>query len=511
MGIGAKVKRARGAGVPLLAVTSADQAAVVREVSQSINDNGGGAVISWDCIQGWIPLNEAGRDAVNSLPGDPVEVTGPFVESLRAARTFLPAGGTLLCLNAHLALKDGGGPNLGSVQAVSNLRDLFKGDGRVLVLLAPDWALSPELRESVIVLEDDLPGRDDLRGIIITLCESAGVHIPAGETLEVSIDAVCGLSAFSAEQATALSITAKGLSLPALWERKRKMIEQVPGLRVMPANVDYSLVGGCQGFKDELSAIMMGPKAPRVVVLIDEIEKAMTGSGGGDLSGVSSDQLGVLLSSMSENEWTGVILVGPPGASKSWLATSLPGQFGCQGIAFDLGGCKGSLVGESESKIRAAMATIKAIGGVRVLFVATSNGIDSLRPELRRRFSCGTWFADLCDPVERRSVWEISLRRFGHDVQGVDDLVSKSEGWSAANIKDCCFVASMKGCRPEQSMGSVIPAARMDPEGIDKLRRGAAGKYNSVSTGQVYLMTVGSVPGSAAFAAASRRVVTGGE
>jgi hypothetical protein len=510
MKIGVKVKKARGAGVPLLAVASADQAAVVAEVAQSINDNGGGAVISWDCIQGWVPLNEAGREAVNSLPGDPAEVTGGFVECCRAARVFLPAGGTLLCLNSHLALRDGNGPNLGAIQGVSNLRDIFKSDARVLILLAPDWSLSPELRESVIVIDDDLPARESVGAIIRTICDGAAVPVPEGDAFESAVDSLMGGSAFAVEQSCALSITAKGFSQPLAWERKRKMIEQVPGLRVMAGDVNYSLVGGCEGFKREMSQIMRGPRAPRVVVLIDEIEKAMAGSGGGDLSGVSSDQLGVMLSGMSENNWTGVILVGPPGASKSWLASSLPGEFGVQGLTFDLGVCKGSLVGESEQKIRAAMSCIEAIGGERVFFLATSNGIQSLKPELRRRFSCGTWFADLCDPVERKSVLEISMRRFGHAVAGVDELVSRTDGWSAANLKDLCFVAAMKGCKPAESFQSVIPAARMDPEGLDKLRRDAAGKYNSVSTGQVYSLTLG-VPSSQSFSAAGRRVSVGGE
>lgn len=505
MAIGAKVKRARGAGVPLLAVSSADQGAVVAEVAAGIN--GAGAVISWDCIRGWVALNPPAQSVISELGRDPAEVTGPFVESLRAALMYLPEGGTLFCLNAHLALRDGNGPNLGSVQAVSNLREPFKANSRVLVLLAPSWDLGAELRESVIILDDDLPDRATLAGIIGTICESAGVVAPEGDAFEVAVDSISGLSAFSAEQAVALSITGKGLSQSLLWARKEKQIEQTAGLRVMPANVNYSLVGGCDGFKRELRAIMTGPKAPRLVVFIDEIEKAMGGASGGSLDGgVSSDQLGVLLSSMSENEWTGILLVGPPGASKTWLANSLPGEFGVQGIAFDLGSCKGSLVGESEQKIRAAVRTLEAIGGSRVLFIATSNKISSLKPELRRRFSLGTWFADLCDPIEREAVLRISMARFGHEVQGVAELVARTEGWSAANLKDLCFVSMMKGCAPAESFSSVIPAARMDPAGLDELRREAAGRYNSVSTGAVYSMVVGAAP-----TVVGRRVQVGGE
>jgi hypothetical protein len=188
------------------------------------------------------------------------------------------------------------------------------------------------------------------------------------------------------------------------------------------------------------------------------------------------------------------------------------GEFGVQGIQLDLGGLKGSLVGESESNMRAAIRTIEACGGERVMWLATCNDISSLKPELLRRFCAGSWFADLPDEVERGAIWAISLKRYGLACDSSsDELVKRSEGWSGANIKDACYLASIKGCSVESSARGVVPAAKREAERIESLRKLSAGRFRSVSTGELYTYNLGGSTGAVSFAAASRRVVAGGE
>jgi AAA+ superfamily predicted ATPase len=86
--------------------------------------------------------------------------------------------------------------------------------------------------------------------------------------------------------------------------------------------------------------------------------------------------------------------------------------FGAPTFALDLGATKGSLVGQSEERIRGAMKVIRAVSGDGAFFVATCNKLDALPPELRRRFRYGLWFFDLPTVDERAPIWMINMRKF---------------------------------------------------------------------------------------------------
>ena len=50
--------------------------------------------------------------------------------------------------------------------------------------------------------------------------------------MQRAVDALIGLAAFPAEQVVAMSLSKQGLDAEQLWERKRQIIEQAPGLKI---------------------------------------------------------------------------------------------------------------------------------------------------------------------------------------------------------------------------------------------------------------------------------------
>src|SRR5256885_15006009 len=76
---------------------------------------------------------------------------------------------------------------------------------------------------------------------------------------------------------------------------------------------------------------------------------------------------------------------------------------------------------------------IDAVSQGRSLWIATCNSITSLPPELRRRFTLGTFFFDLPSAEERRAIWNIYVNRWRLTGELPDD-----EGWTGAEIKECC-------------------------------------------------------------------------
>ena len=102
------------------------------------------------------------------------------------------------------------------------------------------------------------------------------------------------------------------------------------------------------------------PPAPSVKRMRAAVEKAMAGATG-DTSGVSQDLLASLLSYMQDRAASGIIAVGPPGSGKSAWAKATGNTGKIPTIVFDLGGMKGSLVGQSEANIRSALKLVSAV------------------------------------------------------------------------------------------------------------------------------------------------------
>ncbi len=498
MSITKELLNARRVAVPVVGIASADQAACEGSIRQGCN--GSIPLIHWDCVRGAVPLNEPGESALSDLceGSSPADVTVEPVQFLSMCQKL--ADGTMLLMhNSHKFLE-----GAQFVQAVSNLRDTFKSNKRMLVLLAPSFSLPAELRSDLVLLDEPLPEREQVSSIISALCSDAGV---ADAGVADATEALVGLAAFSVEQSAAMSLTKSGLDIEACWKAKRKQVEQTPGLSMSDVTTKYQDIGGLSAVKDYFSKVFSGPCAPRLIIQFEEIEKLLAGTGSsggpGDSSGTSQDQLQVILDSVESNGWLGALFLGPPGSGKSYFSQALAGEFGVRRIVFDLGAMKGSLVGESEQRIRAAIKTCKAIGGDRVLVCGTCNKLDSLAPELRRRFnSCGMWFFDLPSVDEKLPIWNISISAYK-----ISNPVSVNDtGWSSANIRDCCRSARITGDSLSEAARSIVSATSQDGEGIERLRRLANGRFLSA-----YYLGPYKLQSSISGAAATGRAIGGSD
>jgi len=140
-----------------------------------------------------------------------------------------------------------------------------------------------------------------------------------------------------------------------------------------------------------------------------------------------------------------------------------------------------SLVGASTDRLRTALKIIDAVSQGRMLFIATCNSIASLPPELRWRFTLGTFFFDLPTPEEREIIWQIYFKKYG--VTG--DLPS-DDGWTGAEIKECCRKAYRLGMTLTQAARYIVPVSRSAAEQVKALRQMASGKFISASTPGVH-------------------------
>jgi len=467
-----QVKAAYRVSVPIIAIETSDPAATIDRISDSIN--GDKPKLEWDIVSGLRGRNESGEEAaqvannegIDATRGNPVELFSRIIDLPKYSVVFVKQANRYFDSPAV-------------TQAIWNLRDQFKRDGRMLILLGPQIKLPAELSGDVVSLDEPLPDSEQLETIIREQHDNAELTAD-DETVERAKEAVQGLPAFQTEQVVAMSLRPEGLDIDNLWERKRQMIEQTPGLKVYRGGERFSDVGGCDAIKHFLSRVLKGKSRPNAIVFIDEIEKMLAGVGG-DMSGVSQDQLGSLLSHMEDNKAVGVIFVGPPGAAKSLVAKAAGNEAGVPTLQIDTGAVKGSLVGQSENQFRAVLKVANSVANGKELWIATCNKITNLPPELRRRFTLGTYFFDLPSQLEREKIWEIHEAKYGVSGPRPDDA-----DWTGSEIKQACDIAWRLGCSLKESADYIVPVARSAADQIKTLCKEADGKFLSASRKGVY-------------------------
>jgi AAA+ superfamily predicted ATPase len=221
----------------------------------------------------------------------------------------------------------------------------------------------------------------------------------------------------------------------------------------------------------------------------------------------------------------GILLTGIPGCGKSLVAKTLARTWGLPLLLLDPGTLYGPYVGESEQRLRDALATVEAMapavvwvdeiekgfstgrgdGGVSarilgtflrwmqerpdgVFLVATCNDVESLPPEILRkgRFD-EVFFVDLPGPVERGEIFRVHLASRGRAPArfGLSRLAAAAEGCSGAEIEaavvGALYRAYARGSQltTEDLLGELaatVPLSRARPDDIQRLRVWAEGR-----------------------------------
>lgn len=476
------IRPARNAGVPLVEIQTADAQQTIDSVVRELNGVAKEvAVMRWDIIRGLVGLTQAGKAAVNEITPNPELDTQNPTECLSKI-IKAPERSIIFFLNAHLFWG-----NESVKQGIWNLRDEFKLKGAMLVMCVPLGTVIPEeLKSDVISQQDTLPTEAELITIVNALLDDGSKQKGAmwkPEDIDKSrvVDALLGLSAFAAEQALAISMSKEGVDLEQLWETKRTMIEQTPGLQVWRGKEKREDIGGNDNVLEYGDDLCEGDDRPRAILFIDEIEKSAAGFNS-DSSGVSQDQNRCLLTWMQDRKAAGLLFLGPPGSGKSVVAKAMGNRAGILTIALDLGGMKGSLVGQSEARLRGALSIVDAVSQGKVLVIATCNSVGSLPPELRRRFTMGTFFFPLPNRKSRKRIWDIYMNKFNLPEQPMPD----DTGWTGAEIETCCTIASRLKRTLVRAAKSFVPVSVSAKETIEKLCRESSNRYISAEVEGLY-------------------------
>ncbi len=432
-------------------------------------------VAVWDIAAGLRFPRTHEQPAPEVGAGDPLAV-------LRALPSLSSKDGTALLLlhNFHRFLNN---PEV--IQTTFSQLIAGKEQRTFLVVLAPSIQIPVELEKLFIVIEHQLPDREQLRRIASELTKETPEDLPEGEDLQRVLDAAAGLTRYECEGAFALSLTRHNALRPeSIWGLKAQALQKHRLLSLHRGQESFASLGGLANLKDFCRrALQPGKRVkPR-----------------------------------------GCLLLGVSGSGKSAFAKALGNETGRPTLLLDLGALYGSLVGATEANVRQALRVAeamspavlfvdeleKALAGVGstgdsgvstrlfgtlltwlsdrtsdTFVVGTCNDISQLPPEFSRaeRWD-GVFFLDLPDATEKKAIWDLYRSEFViSDKQSQPDDTS----WTGAEIKACCRLAALLDMTLTQAAQHVVPVAVTAAEQVERLRTWASGRCLSASSPGIF-------------------------
>lgn len=420
--------------------------------------------VAWDCIQG---IRKAGTNQSIDEIRDPVEA----INWLNMHKDTV-----LIAHNLHLFLDI---PEV--LQSIQNGVARWKASGCSLIMISPVIQIRSEIEKYFTIIDLPLPDTDALISIQAELCKSVNVNIN-----KRAARAAKGLTEFEAETAFALSIIRRGYcSTAVISEAKSQMIRR-SGLMEFWEPADIKDVGGLDNLKAFISK-----------------RAAAYESGNEHLPRLK-----------------GILLVGIPGTGKSLSAKSTASLLGWPLIKLDIGSLKGSLVGESERKMREATQVIDAFGEVVIwadeieksfagakssgdtdggttagmfghfltwlqesntsaIVMATANDISKLPPEFIRagRFDA-TFFVSLPSTLERVEIIKIMNRKYGSEIPV--NYAQKLTAWTGAEIEQLAKDSLYDGL--EDAYQAIVPLSKTMKTEIDSLQAWAKTRARMANT-----------------------------
>lgn len=492
---------------PLVAIRTFDPWSAINTIKRSFGKAADTIpMVLWDTIHGCQAINDKGIEGLSELltsrdpeSGKPLlhepEETKILGNTLILAENNLgeAPGGKVCKLKdiilfismAHLHISE---PS--TVQAIYNLRNMFKQNGHMIVLLiSPGSDLPKELQHDFMLMDEPLPNRAEIIEIAKEVYKAFDQKVESAEVLKHASDAVVGLPAFGIEQSFSICldpITGK-IDVDELWHKKKSIINQTRGLQIFDAKDTLDSIGGLHEVKEFYTNLMQGEDPPTVILFMDELGKMFSGSET-DRSGTKGELAGETQTWMEDRKIRGGIFMGIPGVAKSTLAKAIAGSFGIPLIHMNIAAMQSGLVGSTGENFRAATKIIDAIGGGNILAIGTSNELDGLPLGLRRRFEFApTYFFDKPTAEEKKQIWEIKLK--SRKLDSKQDLPNDT-GWTGAEIHSCVEKAYHLRKSVKEAAKWVVPVTVSEGPRIAQMCMAASGKYLSAGEPGTYQFNI---------------------
>ena len=414
------------------------------------------------------------------------DATDPLA-AIRALSGFASSDGTTLLVmnNLHKFVS-----SVEIMQALQHQLIEGKQNRTIIIGLSPQATIPIELEKLFVVVEHELPTREQLEAIAREIATEDN-ELPEEPELQTLFDSAAGLTRLEAENAFSLSLVRHGRLEPgAVWELKSGTLKKQGLMKLYRGEDDFDSLGGLENLKAFCKRSLL-----------------------------SRDRSNPL------KQPRGVLLLGVSGTGKSAFAKALGKETGRPTLVLDIGALMGSLVGQTEANVRKSLQAAdamepcilfideleKALGGAtgsgqsdsgvssrllgslltwmndhtsNVYLVATCNDISKMPPELTRaeRFD-GIVFLDLPGRNQKDRIWQQYISLFDLDPE---QNLPQDDQFTGAEIRSCCRLAALLDLPLVQAAINVVPVAVTASESVDALRSWASGRCLDSESGGIY-------------------------
>lgn len=512
-----QIKRRLSATDPVLYVVTHEEHRVREYFKKTVEDNSYDALLSWSLTEGTrvIVAKPTTKLQANALiaehAGKPNEALQFMLNAFDTSAKKEQRSRNVVLLLADFGhfLSTPSGYSL--ARQLKDLREKLQysdDNTSTVVIIDSEIQLPARLEKVVTVIDYDLPTEKELHDIGAQLLaehyEADGQHVTDAEVerqARLVASTAQGLTFNETLMALKLSIASTGtVDAQEMLQEKKSLIKKSGVLEYYEAPGTLDNVGGQGNLKKWLKL--------RAAAFSKEAREF----------GLPSPK--------------GMLLVGVPGTGKSLVAKTIGREWNMPVLRLDIGSLFGSLIGESESKMRKALKTAiaaapcvlfideldKAVGSSserdggtakrvfghlltwlsdkteQVFVVCTANDVSGLPPELLRagRFDAIFWM-DLPATAEREEIAKIVASRFKRDKAAIDyhAVAQASDKYSGAEIETAFISAMYKAFNVGsdvsttlwvEAIGSMVPLSTTMEKEIKALREWAATKAIPAST-----------------------------
>jgi ATP-dependent 26S proteasome regulatory subunit len=469
------------ARVPLIVMVTVEEIRALEILRRVQKDRDPRAdMVSWDCAARFASANGASMPDI-AAPGAALDKIAEIAESAPASRNIF------VLKDFHEFWKQ---PEI--KRKVRNLAQRLVFTGSSLIAVTPSRELPIELRDEAVSVDLPLPASPSLRTELDRLIDQTQIRCDLpGSGRERLAQAAVGLTTNQARRAFSAAIVRDQVldeqDIAAVLDEKKAVIRQSQALEFYSAEETPDDIGGLEvlikwlGLRERAfsqEAAEYGLPAPK-----------------------------------------GIALIGIPGTGKSLTAKMIGGMWNLPLLRLDVGALFGSLVGESEERVRQALRLAETVapcvlwidelekslssggldGGTSqrvfgsiltwmqektkpVFVVATANDVAALPPEVLRRGRFDeVFFLDLPTETERLEILKVHLRKRRRDPGHFDLalLAQISDGYVGAELEQAVIDAmyhafdesrDIATADIEAAIRRMVPLSRSQREVIEGLR-----------------------------------------
>ena len=354
-----------------------------------------------------------------------------------------------------------------------------------LIVLSPVVQIPLELEKLFVVIEHALPDREQLEKIARELSSDQPEDLPEGEDLQRVLDAAAGLTRYEAEGAFALSLSRHNVLRPdAVWELKAGALKKNNLLTLHRGNERFDSLGGLTNLKEFCQRAL---RPVRSVLARGILLLGVPGVGKSQFCKALGNETGRPTLHLDIGALYGSLVGATEANIRQALRTAdamSPCVLLIDEIEKALSGVGGMGDSGVSTRLFGTFLTYLSDRTSDVFVVATSNDISKLPVEFSRaeRFD-GVFFLDLPTRAEKDLIWRMYIRQFGiAEGQTKPDDTS----WTGAEIRSCCRLAALLDVSLIEAGQQVVPVAVTAAEQVEKLRAWASGRCLSASASGVY-------------------------